>query len=301
MDLFAAHESLLGRRVADGTAVAVTTAGVLGDSGMGSPVYLLTLRGESWARLVRSEAAYRRAVAGRGVVRAVTRPTVGELASCMALNLGLDNRGVLPPFLPVQRNQDGVFAGLLRAADPAAWRGWLPWAVVHDSPGPRPAAADPWADAAAIRTGQAVQILVRLAAGHVAGGDVAARLRGLGAALQEFAALPPAEFERVLHDQWRQQLAGLGAQLADALRRHDGRPDFWADDVRHLLTAWRDGLADPGAAVPADLAGSFGREPARALTRRLVGRFGQLVSEWPDLVAAARDLRARGVRPAVPI
>ena len=27
----------------------------------------------------------------------------------MALNLGLDNRVLLPPFLPVQRNQDGYY------------------------------------------------------------------------------------------------------------------------------------------------------------------------------------------------
>jgi hypothetical protein len=30
--------------------------------------------------------------------------------------------------------------------------------------------------------------------------------------------------------------------------------------------------------------------------RRLVGRFGALLRAWPDLVEAARRLRARGVR-----
>ena len=67
--------------------VAVTSVGVVGDSGMGSPVYLLNLRGDSRTRLVGSAAAYRRALAGRGVLRIVTRATLGQTACVRTLRL----------------------------------------------------------------------------------------------------------------------------------------------------------------------------------------------------------------------
>jgi hypothetical protein len=35
--------------------------------------------------------------------------------------------------------------------------------------------------------------------------------------------------------------------------------------------------------------------------QRLVARFGRLLQDWPALVEAARDLKARGVRPADPV
>jgi hypothetical protein len=116
--------------------VLVTMLGAEGDAGMGSSLHLLTLDGDSRARLLASEAAYRHAVARRRVLRGVTRPTVGDGGFCMAMHLGLDGRGLLPPFLPVQRNQDGVFAALVRCCLGGGLFGYLPRAVVHRPPAP---------------------------------------------------------------------------------------------------------------------------------------------------------------------
>jgi hypothetical protein len=126
-DLLAVHEQLLGKGAEDCLAgmaegagpdldqassnfrsnlaagageVRITAAGLAGDSGMSSPAYLLLLDGASRARLHRSESVYRQALSRRQVLRAVARPTVCDGAVCMALNLGLDNRGLLPPSCP---------------------------------------------------------------------------------------------------------------------------------------------------------------------------------------------------------
>ena len=63
-------------------------------------------------------------------MRVVTRPTITDSGYCMALNLGLDNRHLLPPFLPVQRNQDGVFAAVLTLCG-SGCTGFLPWMVLR--------------------------------------------------------------------------------------------------------------------------------------------------------------------------
>jgi hypothetical protein len=71
--------------------------------------------------------------------------------------------------------------------------------------------------------------------------------------------------------------------------------------LQHLLGVLRQALPGPDYPVPRDLAERFGGTEARPLLQRLVRRFGQLLQVWPDLVAAARALRGRGVRLAQPV
>jgi hypothetical protein len=128
---------------------------------VGSPIYFLSLHGPSRARLLSSETVYRRALARQQVLRAVTRPTVSDATFCMALNLGVDNRELLPPFTPVQRNQDGVFARILHACFQGGLFGFLPWAVLHQAPSTRWLCPDDfWRMAAQVSTGQILEALV---------------------------------------------------------------------------------------------------------------------------------------------
>jgi hypothetical protein len=96
---------------------------------------------------------------------------------------------------------------------------------------------------------------------------------------------------------WR-QLSGFACRLDGQLRSNGGRPAYWAEDVRRVLNVLRDALPAPLYPVPGDLAEVVGEDEARSLGQRLVRRFGQLLQAWPDMVQAARDLRARGLRPA---
>ncbi len=282
-----------------GARVLVTAAGVAGDSGMGSPAYLLSLDGDSRARLLRSEAVYRRALDSRQLVRAVTRETVCDGAVCMALNLGLDNRDLLPPFLPVQRNQDGVFGAVLRACF-AGFFGFLPRLVRHDPPAPRrPGAEETWRAAARVHSGQIMQALVQaLAPGRA---DGAKGLQALGQSLAEWGAAPRADFEEFVRLQlWGQR--GRQALLLDAqLRQTGGRPEYWAEDARRLLAMLRAALPAEDYVVPYDLADAFGADAARPRMQRLAHQFGELLSLWPEVVGAARELRKRGRRPAVAV
>jgi hypothetical protein len=300
-DLFAVHECLLGNDMTPGAPVAVTATGVVGASGMGSPLYLLNLRGASRERLLRSGSGYRDAVAGGLVLRAVPQATLCEGAFCMTLNLGLDCRRLLPPFLPVQRNQDGVFAALMRVCAGAGRYGFLPRAVLHEPPQRPSGAARPWEDVDRPRTGQVVQLLIRAAAAQAAHGPVRRRLAAVGLALEELASRPPADFDALVRVLWHKQLRGLASQLANQLRQHAEKPAYWADDVRWLLTAWDKHLADGASVVPADLEAASGATVARDLMRRLAQHFGRLLQSWPLLVDAARDLRSRGMRLGVPI
>ena len=106
-DLLGRTEELLGRPLTDfeSTAgltgrVAITLPGLVGDSGMGSPRYFLTLGGPSRARLLQSHTAYLSALRSREVLRAAPQPTIAASAFCMTPFFGFDNRLLLPPSFP---------------------------------------------------------------------------------------------------------------------------------------------------------------------------------------------------------
>jgi hypothetical protein len=325
-DLLAIHETLLGRSLGEclatrggveqvdldqtsaaffrklGTGrgrVLVTAAGVAGDSGMGSSLYFLSLDATSRTRLLRTERAYRHTLETHQVMRAVTRPTVCDRAFCMALNLGLDNRQLLPPFMPVQRNQDGIFAAVARTCVGDSFFGFLPWVLLHAPPTrPRLSPAGSWNGAIRLHSGQMIQALLRSITLRPDLSNVAQNLRELGKAVTAIGCLPMSDFEEFLRLQVWDQMSKQASQFAGQLQQFGGQPDFWANDVHHLLAMMREELAKDRYAIPWDLSGGSDDRSAAELFRRLVLRFGQLLQVWPDMVEAARDLRAHGVRPA---
>ena len=66
-----------------------------------------------------------------------------------------------------------------------------------------------------------------------------------------------------------------------------------------MLAVFREALPRKEYVIPTDLNACFGPEAARERFRRLVLQFARLLQAWPDIVEAARDLRAQGVRLAV--
>ncbi len=322
-DLLAIHERLLGRgpagwvsgpdasggmrwdragpgffrKVQTGAArVLVTSAGLFGDSGMGAPLYFLSLSGDSRARLLADELSYRRAVEQQQILRAVTGATVCEGAFCMAPNLGLDNRRLLPPFMPVQRNQDGVFGVLLRTCFPACFFGFLPWAVLHRQPVRPSRAGDSWEQATSFRSGQIVQALIRSFSFGPEQTDEAKNLRALGEALVELGSRPVPEFTRVVRGHIQTHRSLIAAQLERLFQQFAGQPEFWAHDVRRVLKGIQEMSAKGSSFESSDLSEACGDERPGAFLQRLVRRFGRLLRYWPEMVEAARDLRARGHR-----
>jgi hypothetical protein len=326
-DLLAIHERLLGRGPADwvcgplaaaglrweqagpnffrkaqsGAArVVVTAAGLFGDSGMGVPSYFLSLAGASRARLLAGERTYRRALTEQQILRAVTAATICEGAFCMSPNLGLDNRDLLPPFMPVQRNQDGVFGVLLRTCFPGAFFGFLPWALLHQQPANRSRpAGDTLENATRFRSGQIIQMLIRSFSFAPEQTEGAKNLRALGEALVELGSRPLPEFAGVLRGHLGQHRSLIAAQMERLLQQFAGQPEFWARDVRGVLKGIHETSTKADSFEAADLREMCGDQGTCALLQRLVRRFGRLLRYWPEMVQAARDLRGQGVRLAV--
>lgn len=323
-DLLAAHEQLLGRGVARCVAeygsadllnlerldfrffralqtgagrVLVTLNGMLGDSGTGEPAIFKVLGPGSRARLAEAGGNYFSAPASRNLLRVVRRPVINRLTWCISTALAYDNRAPLPPFVPGGRSSDGVFADSVRQCCPEGYFGDVPWAVLHDPPEARshtPEHISLIASSPGITDVLSACLMsLQSAAGlH----DPRARMRVMGRHLVEVASLPQADFEEYVRTYVLQIRSTSLAEMEGELARYGSAEGPWVGDVRRYLSLMRESLARPDAVVPADLVAGRGPDEARALCRRVVRRFGELLHAWPDIFDAARRLRGRGRR-----
>jgi hypothetical protein len=290
-DFLALNETLLGSTAGQGRVV-LTMPGLVGDSGMGSARHYFALTGASHDRLTESEEMYRSALRSRTVFRAVRRPTICAGSFFMSTVFGFDNRSLLPPFCPVQRNADGVFGLTLQQCVPGSHIGYLPWALLHAPPGRRDASPDAlWSDANGIRMADIV-IGCILATGMTGESD-AARLTHLGARLRAIGSLEPREFDAFVRNMQQHRIAAFTALVSSRLHAAAPPPPYWTADAALLIERLTNAIAGEHFTVPRDLRDRYGIDAARALSQELVLKFGDLLSAWPDIVAAAIRLRSR--------
>jgi hypothetical protein len=302
VDLDGASSTLLTTLVSGEGRVRVTASGIVGDCGMGAPTYYLLLRGNAHDRLVSSEAAYEVLRTTRDVLRVVPRWTIGDGAFLMATSVGLDNSALLPPFFPVQFNEDGVFGVTLRSCFEQGFIGHLPCAIQHDPSGRRVfRAEDLYQRQSQLFT---PDVVIHCLAAHAHGPatrEPAQRMHALGQHLRDFGTMEPREFEEFLRIQRWRQLSESISRLEESLSAYPEGPAGWTDDVQRCIDEARECLTRPDEIAPADLVPERHADEARALVQRLLFRFGELLEHWPDIHEAARTLRERGHALAVPL
>ena len=292
------------KRLQDGECRVVTTAlGVVGDSGLASSDRYFLFDGPSRERLRDlGDASCRSAIESRQLARAPARTTLAESGPCMALALGLDNRGLLPPFLPVMRNQDGVFGALRRLCLPGTAVAYLPWVVEHSPPGDRRATVEQiLRGAGRMRLADLVLSLMGDLE-PVGAPDPASRLDALGRHFIELGSWPVGEYVARCRRDIAARAADLQATFARAAGRGLDGEGLWRDDVSAFARAIAERAASDPPGAPAELLDAgLSPEQATRYGQRLISFFGELLRCWPTLVAGSRELRRRGVRPARPV
>jgi len=296
-DLQAASPGFLGKANLGAGRVVMTAMGVAGDSGVGTSHFYLYSDGEERSRLIRTESDYRHSMYGDVVINSVPRATISDAAFCCAINIGLDNRDILPPFMPVQRSEDSIFSLLIHLCSVSQYTGFLPWVISHRHRLPSMyTQAHMRERVARRRSGDIIEMLVKLLAPKPPFSDARKNMTVLGKSFREWGMVPLADFEDLLRVRILDEISGQMAALEVQLKKHGGQPSYWASDVNFCLGAFREAMTDDLIVVAQDLQADFGVEAARILMQRLVRRFGELLEYWPSLCEAASELSARGIR-----
>jgi acyl carrier protein len=303
-DALAAHGALVGRAVADvgdlppdpGGRIRITVNGLLGDCGWGSPAPYLELDDASLRRLTASSDVYRRAVCSREVLRTTRRIGISSgIRNFMTTFAAIDNDRSLPPFNPVGRGSDRLFATMVSACDPYARFASLPWALLHlpiemrrFSPG------EILRSASGIDFVTLIEILVRDAAQDMDGLASDARMRHIGQHLRAFARRSPRECVTALRSRVASWARDRIQSLDAARDAHPRACDAWLSDVDAYAAQLHTYLVERDGFVPLDLMYGRNRDEATTLTLQLIERFGSLLYWWPNITEGARELRQRG-------
>ena len=87
--------------------------------------------------------------------------------------------------------------------------------------------------------------------------------------------------------------------LDHRLNIYRGKPGYWARDVAKYIDVLKGVIS--ARPVPHDLMDGRSTKDARLMSQRLVGRFGQLLTWWPDMVDVAKYLKEKGQGLAKPV
>ena len=267
--------------------VAATSSGIAGDSGMGFPLYFLSLRGLARDRMLENYELNR---ATRAVHRGVDVATISSSQIFMGAHFAVDTRGLVPPFPPVLRSSDGVFGALLRKCAPESYIAFLPCLVEHTPPDIRPSDFDRVVrSVASVRANDIIRDLTHSfepAPGVV---DPSIRLRAYGQYLIALSAMPPADFDAFIRQQIAAAVGRRIERLAQALNDHESQPEQWARDCEIVAAEGIRALTEDPLLV-ADIPGDSPEERSRRF-QRVLDRFGRVLDAWPTLMKAATDLR----------
>lgn len=278
--------------------VRVVACGIVGDSGFFSPVHLLwNASTKTITQLRKSRELLAIALSSREVIRIAPQPALTRGTVCMATAIGLDNHDMLPPFLPIGRNEDGFFGNLLLRCFPQVWTAHVPYAIVHAAAEGRRYERLPDQEQP-IRLSELLILL--LSTCHVDDPAspssvftrLARHLRKISRSTRDF----EGHAREAVRAQRRHLLSVVERQIHEA---SEFSP-LWRDKVGSLVVRLRELIGSRDCWIPAELR-VLGRAEALEQTLRIVRLTSDLLGYWPNLAETARELRSAGRRLSQPL
>ena len=273
--------------------VRMTFTGIAGDAGVTYPDRFLFSTGTWKTVLAGSHTSFDTAFRSREICKVANRYVIMHEASCMGGCLGLSNTSIAPPFLPVGRNEDGLFGATLCAIDLQAVGCHLPYAVVHASARSPRYHGRRFRSASETRLADLLISLLTSWSPSLRAADPRRRLTRLGEWLQRIAALPEADFVRVT------SLATLRTRdreltLIDAaLAERADYPPYWQRHLRVYRMLLLKNAGKRSFVLPLEFHRAGTISAGYDAFREFVNTAGELYVEWPTLWMKAKA-RLRG-------
>ena len=282
--------------------VLTTRNGSYGHAGTYSSLGLLAVTEyENRKRIMRSKKTYECALQGGEILRVVKAPTISHRSRIMTTFVGLDNTDFLPPFMPVGRNEDGIFSTVITKCFQNSYCGQIPWALFHAGTEAKTLPCSLIESAGHLRLCDIITSCIDFWTHSVTRTGNSERLGELGSLLQSVAAQKTRDFVEFLRHQLGQQVDEEILRWQQLIHLYHASPAFWAADVR----TWIDGRIQAARRadfmIPRELGSAGSLDEMTVRVQDLVGQFGRLLTEWPNIVDAVNELRNNGRRLPVPV
>jgi len=263
--------------------------------------FYFLVTGPSLLRLTSSAAVYEAARSSREILRVSRRIFVTPISASPSAFVGMDNRELLPPFMPLGRTEDNFYWEMKRKCFPNDLFAHLPWALLHEPP--RGRHFHP-ADMRRPRQGfdfHSIVMAFLRSLPKMFHPRISDRLAAMGKEFVSFGNLDVREFEMTVKDLLRRDVKGIKDCLEKKLEENTDGCKLWREDMEVFLEGSWSLLDGPDVAVPVEFSCFQGRTEALELAKKLISAYGQLLLIWPHMIEKAAKLRNSENRLAKPI
>ncbi len=258
--------------------VMITSCGSLGDPGSSGNQWLLQLDADSRKRLHASEALYEQHLQQRNLWSGREGAAFLNAFTLISQATGLDASEPLPPYFPIQRNEDLLFGEMLRYLHPDALQLDLPWAVPH-----LPLTRRRWNREQLTKPAPygmlsfSAEILARNREQNLAE-RATIRMQSLAAMFRNLADTSDRDLIQATAEANLQRYSLQIGHLNDILAESQDAPDYWRHDVHTYLTNLQQSLFGP---LPEGFALMDGdARTQRDTARRLWEDFARGLDAW---------------------
>ena len=269
--------------------VRVTLTGLAGDAGTYCPYRLLFSGGPLRARLWSDPEVFTTALTSRDVSRIAPARIVTHDSSCMATCMGLANSALVPPFMPVGRNEDGVFGAMLSACDRSVVFGHVPFGIIHDSDRSSWRTGTRMLSATESRLAELILSLVLPTSFPEASTTPAGAIRRTGQAMMVLGEMDSGALKDLVTAvtrEVREREFNRAMQTAD----DPACPDYWRTGLQEYRRAFLESSTKPGFFLPIEFHEHESVEEGFRAIGGFFRDFGRLADSWPDLWQRARIL-----------
>lgn len=276
-DFISAHENILGTESDFNTAVLDSYMGFYGDSPMEShmPLLLLPQVCEQFRHVSPSE--YEKNKLNRKLLRIPPSLSYYQGVMCITMVVGIDNRHMVPPFLPLGRGHDLVFGVTRHKAFPSSVSAHLPLAIEHK----RPSAERRHVSYDCVR--ESTKMCRIIASLVEENGDVAAdpetNLSIIGKRFVQLASEPPLVFNLLMEAQCMNVLKAFSEKAQEILEANPDMPEFWKRDIE---TICQSSMNTDSSLFMQDITKTI-TEDRMHILQRWIGLHGQLLQVWKIL------------------
>ena len=276
------HEKLLNSKAPDGySELLATNTGVHGESTSDTPIHLLQK-----VYTQKDEEVYRASKKNRLSLSYTENYVLTKKPHFVSIFSGLNNEKLLPPFFPIGRNQDGIFASTIMACLPHALIGQIPWVVKHEPTPPRQYDDDEihhWR----FRIHSLVKALLDEYTLKNPIKDFTKkqnRYEEVGRYLESFAEISNDDFTNVTHNFLKKNTDALTLKLGKHLVLGGDYSQEWKKDVKLFLRNIQENKLSKNFGIPEELIdGERSTEENIELTKELIGTYGKLLRHWPEV------------------
>lgn len=279
--------SFLSKLNMDNPRIRLTQLGPIGDSCLLNNLYRLFLEANSLQRLLYPKEEYPNNLITRLVIRSVTHSTISDFNNCIGMNIALDNRVLLPPFMPIGWNQDGIFGSLLNSCFSNSFIGHLPFVIPHLPPNVKAQSYQSvYASLVTIRSNDLLMEVIQSKKSWSSGKDPMENLFKLGLYIKELGGLSRHDFIESLRYIYVNLIRQRIQQAEQSLETHT-LEDYWANEVFKYIKTLQKGVMNSNYFLKQEK--SFIEMES---FQKTMSRFGDLLIEWPKIVQVSDGLES---------